>query len=95
MVIPLNGYVNWRFDVGSSTGAELGREQIALHMGVDEFRESFAFVVQHAVVAAGKEGDRVDLGLLEHIRKDLFVELATDISNQLTGVKVHVDLAHA
>ena len=50
-------------------------------------------VIGPAVMALGKEVDRVDLGRLKHRHEPVGIELGPDILDMLRGMKIDVNLA--
>ena len=93
VLIPADGDVDGAADVGVMAGADLLAQQVAGEVGMP-VREP-RLVVDPTVVAAGEEGDAVDVGGLEGARERVGVEGGADAGKVLGGVEVEVDLAEA
>ena len=56
------------------------------------FGEFLRFVVDVAVMAAGKAGDRVDMGASQGVGEFIGVKGCADAGDMLAGVKIEVNL---
>ncbi len=95
VVVPLHGGVDGHANVERVSGFDLVGEQVAGQVGVAAFGVRLGVVVDHAVMTAGEAGDRVYVGLGEHLRPCGGVEFGADCGDLLAGVEVEVDLTVA
>ena len=93
VLVPGGREIDRRGDAFAMQRVDLGAQQVEAEAGVHPAH--LGRVVGQAVMALGKDGDRVDVGLLEGTGEVARVEAGADALDQAGGVEVEMDLAKA
>ena len=95
VVVPLDRRVDGYPNIAGTSRFDLLCEQVALQARVAPFRVCLGLVENHAVMAPGKTGDRVNVSVDQLLRPSRSIKFATYIGKLLAGVKVQVNLSVA